>query len=271
MGIYEWVSAAVSYIPFKGDRDEVSAELRAHFEDHRDALIASGLDRQNAERRALEAMGDPDETGRMLRKVHRPWLGLLWILSRWALGIALALCIISWLGGGRYNISRLWQGYPKEAGFYYPIGTRDYLSGDSREFVKTGSCGEKAKAGSYTVRVENVTALRAAVKDSEDTYDTVFFLVRIDGPLWLGFPENIRWFVTAEDSFGTVYANGLGRGIRTYDPVITGNPIGRRLGAHYLEMWLNNCDAEAEWYELRYDHGGVSFVLKTEVSGEAVQ
>ena len=27
MGIYEWVSAAVSYIPFKGDRDEVSAEL----------------------------------------------------------------------------------------------------------------------------------------------------------------------------------------------------------------------------------------------------
>jgi len=277
MSIYQWVSTATGYIPFKGDRAEVSAELHAHYEDHVDALMAAGLDRQNAELRALEAMGDPDETGRLLRKVHRPWLGLVWTLSRWALGVAMALCLIFWTGGGWYGAQRLCQGDPRNGGAFYSQNSPLFPEEDRMGFILTGRGVEKAKAGSYTVSVENVTAQRMIHPSDvpgggNETYDVVFFLIKIKGPVWLDFPENIRWFITAVDAGGSVYKNDLGvRGVKTSDRSIAGNPIARRLGVHYLEMWLSNCDAGSEWYELRYDHDGTSFAIRTRYEGHAVQ
>ena len=46
------------------ERDEIRAELLDHLSDHRDLLMEYGMEELEAERRAIEAMGDPEEIGR---------------------------------------------------------------------------------------------------------------------------------------------------------------------------------------------------------------
>ena len=38
---------------------------------------------EDAEARALEDMGDPEEIGKELARIHKPWLGYLWRASKW--------------------------------------------------------------------------------------------------------------------------------------------------------------------------------------------
>lgn len=78
-----WCREVVEQIRFKPDRDKVWDELMAHIEDRLELLMESGLTKDEAEVRAVTAMGDPVETGKQLDAVHKPWLGWLWRLSRW--------------------------------------------------------------------------------------------------------------------------------------------------------------------------------------------
>lgn len=88
-----WVDAVCEQVRFQPDRKAIARELRVHYEDHVKDLLRLGRDPALAEERALAAMGDAQEVGRALDKVHKPWLGWLWEVSRvlaWAL-TALAL------------------------------------------------------------------------------------------------------------------------------------------------------------------------------------
>ena len=88
-----WVDAVCEEVRFQPDRKAIARELRVHYEDHVKDLLRLGRDPALAEERALAAMGDAQEVGRALDKVHKPWLGWLWEVSRvlaWAL-TALAL------------------------------------------------------------------------------------------------------------------------------------------------------------------------------------
>ena len=80
-----------SFVRFSPDHDAITAELTAHLEDHRDALLElrSGLTQEEAEEAAVKAMGDPEELGRALNESHSPLLGwfqiwfqaVVWFLS----------------------------------------------------------------------------------------------------------------------------------------------------------------------------------------------
>ena len=92
-GLARWLDTATRGIRFKPDRAAVRVELAAHLEDKRADLqrIFPDLSHQEAEVRALAAMGDPEELGRELANIHRPWLGYLWVASR-------VLCVCMVLG-----------------------------------------------------------------------------------------------------------------------------------------------------------------------------
>ncbi len=83
-GQAQWLDKAVAGIRFRPDRAAVRAELAAHLEDKQADLqrIFPDIPPQEAEVRALEAMGDPEVLGRELAKIHKPWLGYLWRLSQ---------------------------------------------------------------------------------------------------------------------------------------------------------------------------------------------
>ena len=84
LAFQSWCSRATANIRFKADRPAVEQELLEHMEDHFNALLQEGLTLQEAERQTLCAMGDADETGAALAKVHKPYLGAgffrLWVL-----------------------------------------------------------------------------------------------------------------------------------------------------------------------------------------------
>ena len=96
----QWLDRATAGIRFKPDRKEVRAELEAHLEDK--ALdfqrIFPGLTEAEARERAASDMGDPEEIGKELAKVHRPWLGYLWRASK----VLIVLLVLWHLWCGMY-------------------------------------------------------------------------------------------------------------------------------------------------------------------------
>jgi len=76
----DWLSAAVGQIRFAPDREAVRQELKEHIEDKKADLlrIFPDMTGSEAESRALSEMGDPEEIGTELGKIHKPWLGYLW-------------------------------------------------------------------------------------------------------------------------------------------------------------------------------------------------
>ena len=94
-----WLDLATAGIRFKPDREAVRAELKAHIEDQAEAIRRRhpDLSEEEAERQAADQMGDPEEVGRALARLHRPWLGYLWRASQVAVALAVALTLC--LGG----------------------------------------------------------------------------------------------------------------------------------------------------------------------------
>ena len=97
VNISYWLDRATSKIRFAPDREVVRRELEGHIQDRMDAYLAKGMDRYDAGRAVVADMGDPDEIAAELGRIHAPWWGYLWRLSRWALVIAaLWLAVSVW-------------------------------------------------------------------------------------------------------------------------------------------------------------------------------
>lgn len=73
-----WVDAVCEQVRFSPDRKGIARELRIHYEDHCRDLERLHYERSLAAERALRAMGNAQEVGQALDKVHKPWLGWLW-------------------------------------------------------------------------------------------------------------------------------------------------------------------------------------------------
>ena len=96
----QWLDKATEGIRFGPDRKAVRAELDAHLDDKIQDLqrIFPDLSAWEATQMALSGMGDPEEIGRELAKLHKPWLGYLWRASQITLGVVLAVGVCQ-IGG----------------------------------------------------------------------------------------------------------------------------------------------------------------------------
>ena len=94
MEIREWLDQSLSHLSRFTEDKELRRELYTHYEDHRDALMESGVPEEEAETQAVAALGEPAETGLLLRLVHRPYL--TWMLIGFRVLVVLALVIL-WL------------------------------------------------------------------------------------------------------------------------------------------------------------------------------
>ena len=273
-----WTQRAVSHIRFRPDRATVEAELRAHYEDHRDALLRAGKDRGAAERDALAALGDPDETGRLLNCAHRPWLGWAWSLSRWVVALAAALLLIGWFKFPvREAAQHYFSGYPTFYGAAEEDSTRQQAARYAGEPYPgetsrvCGVCAQEARAGDYAVSVERAFAYHAEGENGGEPYIydgcNILLRARADS-LTLGTPYTLLTYVAARDDRGNEYVNTRSTGNwRTDQPSLSGNTVGRRLNDFYFDLWLENYDPAARWVELYYDRMGVAFTLRIDLTG----
>ena len=74
------------------EANDLRNELAGHIEDHAEALVEHGYTEEDAAARAVELMGDPEETGRALREQYRHfWLV---IVQRAARILTAMLCVM---------------------------------------------------------------------------------------------------------------------------------------------------------------------------------
>ena len=70
----EYIKILLEQVRFEKAHKAIGDEIRAHIEDQAEANISEGMDKETAEKKAVEDMGDPVATGLELDKVHRPQL-----------------------------------------------------------------------------------------------------------------------------------------------------------------------------------------------------
>ena len=247
-----WCFHAAAHIRFKPDRPAVEQELREHMEDHFNALLAEGKTAQEAERLTLAAMGDADETGAALARVHKPYLGWLYVAAKWVVALsAILLFMVSCSSGFDFPAF----------GFSEPFPMLDLESSSSETFLLFPQ--RKAQRDGYTFSVP-LAIHRIRKDDDRAPYEAIFFVLEAMHPLpWAGFPEGVRCSLSAVDSAGNLYPN---RSLKysladeAYREV-GGNPRGRTLLRYRYELWISNLDPAAEWVELRYERLGCSFTL----------
>ena len=133
-----WLDTAVSGVRFAPDRKKVRRELEEHIEDKTADLrrVFPDIPEPEARDRALAGMGDPEEIKTALAKVHKPWLGWLWLASHRAvvlLSVALSVVGMSVQIEGTFNNSLRGR---TEVEAYGPIQD-----------------GEQARLGQYTFRI----------------------------------------------------------------------------------------------------------------------
>lgn len=76
-----FVKAVSSKIKFSLDREEIRDEIETHFEDRYYYELNKGLSADEALDKTLSVMGDPDEIGSELNKVHSPIIGWLSVIT----------------------------------------------------------------------------------------------------------------------------------------------------------------------------------------------
>ena len=74
MQIKEFLNIVCEQIKYKPIRNSISEELKNHIEESKENYIKDGLDEKEAEEKAITQMGDAEEIGKSLNKIHKPKL-----------------------------------------------------------------------------------------------------------------------------------------------------------------------------------------------------
>jgi len=260
-----WLRTAVHEIRFAPDREAVRQELQGHIEDKvADLLrIFPGMTLQEAEERALSQMGDPEEIGKELGRIHKPWWGYLWIASKVVLtaSIIIMFGILGWYGDDAFlgdDLDAEWRdsdNLPRIVG----VGTREeyYLPGEDPGQLLAIEPNLERDANGQTV------SLRRAALWQEETL-ALYVYLRVDcWRFWERGRLQEDW-LSVTDSCGNSYPLGdkspwLGQGGHLNS--LTRGGFGF---CHWgAELKLGDVDPRAEWVRLDYGAGEpiFSFVL----------
>lgn len=226
----EWRLLVTNQVRFRPDREEIARELSAHYVDHVKDLERIGYDHDLARSRALEAMGDPEEVGRAMDRVHKPWLGWLWQVSRW---LVWALCAV-------FLWSLLWNGWPEWG------HSERWNEGEDRGTEL--ACSASFRAGAYRYEVTEVQYFRDMDRDRSFMY---IYLTATTPNFWLEGPV-LGDSLEAVDSNGAVY---------TYHRYPRVGGSGPNSGHFKNRCWidLEGLENSPEWVEITHKTAGWSF------------
>ena len=208
-----WRATVLAQVRFWPDRKDIEKELTAHYEDHVRDLERLDYPWKLAEQRALDAMGDPEEIGRALDRIHKPWLGWLWVASRAVLILTLVTALIlgaepmgQWLHRAKNSFFP-----PEDLGMYEEelshYQTINQEAGREVYEVRGALTGETVPIGEdYTLSV-----VKGCWWDYQDQFWQGQCLLRLEPEyFWYGCPEDILDDLTLTLSNGAVLRNESG-------------------------------------------------------------
>ena len=74
MQIKEFLDSVCEQIKYKPIRENIAEELKNHIEEAKENYMQEGLEETTAEEKAIEQMGEAQEIGKKLNKIHKPKL-----------------------------------------------------------------------------------------------------------------------------------------------------------------------------------------------------
>lgn len=236
-----WCDRVCAHVRFRPDHKAIRKELRAHMEDVRWDLVDAGLKSTDAEERMLERMGDPDEVGRLLDRVHSPLLGWLWQISRvlviLCLGVTLAaaLAIFSPEDLSGVSFSGGWR--VRGCGAY----TDGYYIA-----VTEGALWENGDANDGRGEVKLALRVWDLLGSGESRVLPEGFCAALDGG------ERYESLLSGEED----------------GPFLRIDRSCLRPFSHVYALTVPDVPLDAEWIELRFSQNGRELCLRVELPGE---
>lgn len=90
MQINEFLNSVCEQIKYKPIRKEIAQEIKNHIEESKENYIEKGMQAKEAEEKAILQMGNAEEIGKKLNKIHKPKFNLsLFILVLMLLGFGI--------------------------------------------------------------------------------------------------------------------------------------------------------------------------------------
>ena len=105
--MFQWLDEVIKQLHFIPDRKTVRQELLDHLLDRRGDFLEQGLPLDEAEAAAVAAMGDPTQIGRLLNRVHSPWLGWLCVAAKWIAAVLAVVLSLQLLQNG--GVTEAWR------------------------------------------------------------------------------------------------------------------------------------------------------------------
>ena len=237
-----WVRRAGGYIYYPPDREAVTQELYWHYDDAIECFMEEGLDKEAAQAAALEALGSPDEVGRLLRRVHKHWLGWLSVVCAIGLAAAILFGFISLIASGFHTLRSELQHFTAEPyRFESSIGHEDVSL-----LARVRPSGE-VECGDYTFQISDGWVMELGSERM------LYLVVSYRSPrFWLGPPLGLGEFTHALESDGSTHLP-YEYNHRLQDLECWRTSSSRSaLGEYVFSM---NVDDVPEWVELRFDNG----------------
>ena len=269
-----WAFRVCSHIRFKPDRGAVEEELLAHLEDKSEAILREkDVTVSEAEKQALASMGDPDEVGRKLAAVHRPWLGYLWLWSRRA--VILCIVVVIWAAWGF-----------SERVFFTEPSQPDDLSvvGEYGEYYQWAvlypDCVDHSDGYTFTVphaAIRHNEAYMRLESNEGQLYErmveeSAYLSLTVRATSLLPSTEGctaFRDFYAVDDLGNHYWSSEDPEVIYTWQTQrsLRGNFHATGLWTSEYEAWISEVDPSASWIELRYDRGGRDVRLRIDLTG----
>ncbi|MBQ7801119.1 MAG: hypothetical protein IJ375_02205 [Oscillospiraceae bacterium] len=268
MGKYKfkyWCSDAVSGIVFPPDREKVCEELYQHMEDHYQDLLDQGMDKEEAVRETVQAMGDPWAVAKDLAAVHRPFWGYFLRATRIILVLLLIITVIPF---GKY----IWnEPYRENTVWGFDIRDSEAFAEKGHTFLRRLEPDATVRSDGYTFTVTDAVEwlYRYAPGDGTEKITEVLSLRMTEfHPLpWAEHREVGQWF-WAEDSLGNIY--GCTKENNAYSEENYLCAYGDQSGplTYTYKLWINDFDVEnTEWITIHYDRDGRDLTWHIDLTG----
>ena len=234
-----WLRDAVKYVRFPPDRRRVQEELYSHMIARNRDFLEEGYSEEEADRLSTLAMGDPEEVGRALAAVHRPFWGYFVLCLRIALVLSLLISAAVVIQKGSRG------GLDTIAGY-------DRLRERYRDAADPIAQDAAASCGDYRFRLRSAGL-------SQDADLLTGLILELRASTWdptLGTPRFYYDTLTLEDSTGGKH--------RAY--VLASRDL---IFFSDLLVAAEGFDPESEWAVLCYEVEGRSFRLPLRWKGAA--
>lgn len=213
----DWLKKATRPLYWPPDRRQVRRELRDHVDERVEGLQNRGLSLGDARRETLKRMGDPAETGALLRQVHQPGLGWTQAFLRLVITTLLLIVMFALLFGVKY-----YSRFLSRTGVLQEFGLADEtISYGGKETTikytaiaeRPAVCDDEVEFGPFTVSCEDVI-YRYRRKDwinSDDDITNSDFsleaavLLRFTAAPWYKLPQDFNGYVRIVDDNGVEY------------------------------------------------------------------